>query len=79
MVAGADKMLDKLSNGKEVTLNFSSEPIEGANIKLKKLFGDPWGATYRSNKPRMVKLVWLCNVTQVVMGNHPEEIYLRVV
>ena len=79
MVAGADKMLDKLSNGKEVTLNFSSEPIEGADIKLKKLFGDPWGATYRSNKPKMVKLVWLCNVTQVVMGNHPEEIYLRVV
>ena len=55
MVAGADKMLDKLSNGKKVTLNFSDAPLAGASIKLKKLFGDPWGATYRSNKPRMVK------------------------
>jgi hypothetical protein len=77
-VAGADKMLDKLSNGKEVTLNFTDEPIEGSDIKLKKLFGDHWGATYRTNKPCMVKLVWLCNVTKVVMGCHPNEIFVSI-
>ncbi len=79
MVMGADKMLDKLSeDGVEITLRFSDKAMPDSEIRLKKLFSDPWGATYKTNKPKMVKLVWLCNVTKVVMGNHPEEIYVRV-
>lgn len=77
MVAGADKMLDVISDNTErVNLEFSDQPLGGSDIILKKLIGDPWGATYRTNSKK-VKLVWLCNVTKVVMGKHPELIYVK--
>jgi len=77
MVMGADKMLDLVSeNTNQVNLDFSSEPIDGADITLKKFIGDPWGATYTTNSKK-IKFVWLCNVTKVVMGNHPEKIYVK--
>ena len=76
MVAGADKMLDVLSDNTErVTLDFSAQQME-SDIVLKKFIGDPWGATYTTNSKK-VKLVWLCNVTKVVMGKHPEVIYVK--
>ena len=77
MVAGADKMLDVLSdNTDNITLEFSAEKFDSPDIVLKKFIGDPWGATYTTNSKR-VKVVWLCNVTKVVMGNHPERIYVK--
>jgi hypothetical protein len=78
MVRGADTMLEKLSGGKRVELTFSADVIPYADIKLTKLFGDPWGATYKTNRKDLAKLVWLCNVTKVVMGGHPKNIYIYV-
>lgn len=78
MVRGADTMLEKLSDGKRISLTFSAQPIPYANIKLTKFLQDPWGATYTTNRKDICRLVWLCNVTKHVMGTHPKEIYIYV-
>ena len=78
MVAGADTMLEKLSDGKRVKLTFSADDLPGASIKLTKIIGDPFGATYKTNRKDITRFVWLCNVTKVVMGNHPKNIFIYV-
>ena len=78
MVRGADTMLEQLSDGKRIELTFSASVIPYAHIKLTKLFGDPWGATYMTNRKEITKMVWLCNVTKAVMGGHPKNIYIYV-
>lgn len=78
MVAGADTMLENLSDGKRISLTFSASPMSHASIKLTKILQDPWGATYKSNRKEISRFVWLCNVTRVLMGTHPKEIYIYV-
>ena len=93
MVAGADLMLDSLSNnGNEITLEFSSELIEGSQHTLvKQRFGldkellnkighapVDYGAYY-SWKENNNQSVWLCPVTEYVFnGAYPETIYVKV-
>jgi hypothetical protein len=94
MVAGADLMLDKLSNnGDDITVSFSNEPIEGAEHTLikkkigldKKLLAAighapvDYGAYY-SWKENDNQSVWLCPVTEYVFqGGYPKNIYVKVV
>lgn len=93
MVAGADLMLDNLSdNGTEITVTFSNKPIENAQHTLiKQRFGldkellnkighapVDYGAYY-SWKENNNQSVWLCPVTEYVFqGGYPETIYVSI-
>lgn len=79
MVAGADKLLDKLADKKDsVTLIVSeNEPIESGFEKLKKLMNTPivGGATYISK----YFPIWLCDVTRFIYdGRMPNNLYYKV-
>jgi len=92
MVAGADLMLDILSNnGNEITLEFSGEPIEGSQHTLvKQRFGldkellnkighapVDYGAYYNWIENNN-QSVWLCPVTEYVFnGVYPETIFVK--
>lgn len=78
MVRGADTMLEHFSQEGRVKLTFSNSHLPTHQIKLTKLIGDPFGATYRTNRPDICRFVWLCNVTKAIMGNHPKHIYINV-
>ena len=90
MVAGADVMLDILSNnGNDITVTFSNKPIEnGKHTLVKQRFGldkallnaighapVEYGAYY-SWKENNNQSVWLCPVTEHVFGNYPKTIYV---
>lgn len=75
MVAGADKLLDRLSEGRPaITLTLDTEPFDGCDV-LTKVVNTPFigGATYRHNN----KLLWLCKVTSFVFGYMPKKIYFK--
>lgn len=78
MVLGADKLLDRLSVGKEtVTLLVSEVPIEGDWHKIKKIMDTPivGGAIYMSKWFP----IWLCEVTEFVYdGRMPDVLYYQV-
>lgn len=79
MVAGADKLLDKLSNKKDSVILMVSEdrPNEIGFEKLKKLMNTPvvGGATYVSK----YFPIWLCNVTRFIYGGRmPDTLYYKV-
>lgn len=79
MVAGADKMLEGLAPNGKVTLTFSNRITENYKFCLKRIFADPWGATYVINRFPF-KRVWLCNVSKFIFqGSHPKLIYVSVV
>lgn len=76
MVAGADILLEKLSQGKNyITLQIKKESFPNS-IHLSKIYEDSWGGTYESNE--LDHTVWLCNVTKFVFGEHPQNIYFKV-
>jgi hypothetical protein len=93
MVAGADLMLDNLSNnGTEITLTFADEPFEGSQNTLHKkrigldkkllaLIGHApvdYGAYY-DWKENDNQSVWLCPVTEYVFqGGYPDTIYVSI-
>jgi len=79
MVAGADKMLDILSENKNsVTLSVSEEEqIESGFEKIEKLMETPLtgGATYTSK----YFPIWLCDVVRFVYdGRMPDVLYYKV-
>ena len=79
MVAGADKMLDMLSNNKNsVTLMVSEEePTESGFEKIEKITETPLtgGATYSSK----YFPIWLCDVVRFVYeGRMPNTLYYKV-
>ena len=91
MVMGADKLLDKLSKGKdEVTLEFSSRFIDDytgvleLEQKIDKFFD---GAVYKLIGGPKINYsfadtyddnLWLCGVTTFVFLRYPKKIYYRV-
>jgi len=82
MVAGADDMLDVLSQGVRecVTLNiWTSKPDEPC-IHIHKIEETLDGATYQVNNCLWYKgTAWLCNVTKFVFaGRHPHDLYFTV-
>ena len=80
MVAGADKMLDRLSEGGNgITLEIGETPFDGAEATLKKsgfcLYGENY--IFSSDKVKEFK-VWLCPVTKYVFGGkYPATIYIK--
>ena len=82
MVAGADTMLDILSNGgNRITLRIETKEFEGSDGKLTKTGFCPWGENYifSSDSIESHKL-WLCPVTMFVFGGfYPKEIYIKII
>ena len=84
MVAGADKLLDDLSEGKsDVNVTFSDEPIDDCKIQLVKrnTLLNVFGCHYKYYKENETepKNVWLCPVTLYVFNNsYPKNIYAKV-
>jgi len=85
MVAGADTMLEYMSEGTgEVHLYLSTDPFEGADeLKLRELaFELGNGAFYllKSYKGIEINLdMWLCDVTKWVFGDFPKSIFISKV
>ena len=77
MVAGADTMLDRLSNNTyKVSLEVHLEEQDSSFIKLSKV-RNCWfnGADYVTCSGHKL---WLCNVTKFVFGYLPETIYVKI-
>lgn len=83
MVAGADRMLDILSNFKdEIVLVISTEEFEGAEmLRFVKLnIDEEGGAFYMMDKHNGNDLnleIWLCPVTKFVFNSYPKAIFLK--
>ncbi|MBR4258727.1 MAG: hypothetical protein IKQ17_06845 [Kiritimatiellae bacterium] len=83
MVAGADTLLDRVSNGAdEVFVVLSSDiPNPGEwKLHLHIVEHDKYGATYRVKAAGRdgTQLAWLCNVMHTVFGGeHPTDIYIH--
>lgn len=82
MVMGADTLLDVIAQGDDsVSVKFSTEPFEGANILIiEKHGGEESGAYYLLSEYRGIKFnlqVWLCDVTLFVFGYFPNRIYFN--
>lgn len=85
MVAGADKMLDYMADGKtKLSLILSVEDFENSNklefIELANNIEN--GAYYKLDTYNGINLnseMWLCDVTKFVFGKFPETIYFAVV
>ncbi len=84
MVAGADTMLDLMSDGGyEVLMNISETEFENSNkLDIIRLTTDDIGegALYKIEKYMGIEFnleVWLCDVTKFVLGYFPNIIYLR--
>lgn len=92
MVCGADKLLDKLSEGKdEVTIQYSKRGIIGFDGILQRdyiLDGDyMFGAIYDlkymnidgySCDGNKKNNIWLCPVTLFIFFTYPKEIFFKV-
>jgi predicted alpha/beta-hydrolase family hydrolase len=91
MVAGADTLLDKLSNnGNNISLIISDELFDGfenelvmtgmgADVQVLEEYGHPiqFGGYYKEIKTD--HLLWLCPVTVYVFGGHyPKSIFLKI-
>jgi hypothetical protein len=80
MVAGADVMLDIISNYTDkVTLMISTDYFEGSDI-LELLKIKQYGADYyvpSLGKRTIGMSIWLCDVTKYIFDYFPEEIYIK--
>jgi len=78
MVAGADRLLDHLSNNEDkVSVFVSEEPIDDS-IALNKKYNINGGADYKPANTDVVFSVWLCGVTKFVFGGYmPDKLYLK--
>ena len=83
MVDGADEMLDMMSNNTGmVAANISKEPFDNADrLLLTEKCDDTIGGGYylmRTYKGEEInKKMWLCQVTEFVFGELPEQIFIR--
>jgi hypothetical protein len=80
MVCGADSLLEEISqflNSPEVTLDLDINPSDFPFATLIQIEHDDCGATYRVQSPFNTNLVWICNVTHDVLGEHPDRIYIN--
>lgn len=80
MVCGADSLLDEISkflNSPEVTLDLDTEAADFPFAILTQVEHDRDGATYKVESSLTTELVWICNVTHDVLGEHPKKIYIN--
>lgn len=81
MVMGSDVALDILANGKnELFLEVSDGPIVDYLAHFHMTKHDDGGAFYEvcANADYLDE-IWICNVTHDVLGEHPEDIYIKYV
>jgi hypothetical protein len=84
MVAGADQLLSELCTkcgfNDSISLDIDVAPKQPL-ITLKMIEHDSCGATYSVTSHMKIeldtKIVWICNVTHDVLGEHPEIIYIN--
>lgn len=80
MVAGADDMLDYLARGKkQVVVEMSEQPFEGALAMERVRVGEPGGGAYYEPVNHSIQSVWLCDVTLFALGKFPEKIYFKAI
>ena len=78
MVAGADVLLDHLSNNTDTVSVFVSEEPMDDSIILNKKYNINGGADYKPVNTDVVYGVWLCGVTKFVFGGYmPDKLYLK--
>ena len=79
MVAGADKLLDRVSYGdNSVELTVSRAPIDNYyKLKLTDEANEAGGGVYKVYGPKTFPdQIWLCDVTKFVFGGYmPPELY----
>lgn len=84
MVAGADDLLQEIANKSDKTHQVTIEIVEDnrdSDIQLYLVDLDNAGGTYKvysSNQDFETKNLWLCNVTKFVFGEHPDEIFVKI-
>ena len=78
MVAGADRLLDYLSNSEsKVDTLVSEEPLDDS-ITLTKRWNIYGGADYKVTNCPDVDTAWLCKVTKFVYdGNLPQKLFIK--
>ena len=84
MVSGADQLLSELCTKcgfqDSISLDIDVAPKQPL-ITLKMIEHDSCGATYSVTSHMKfqldTKIVWICNVTHDVLGEHPEIIYIN--
>lgn len=82
MVAGADNMLEYMSEGKnDIKLIISEEFFEGSDLLEFKREADEWGNgafyIFRTYKSIEINLdMWLCDVTKFIFGKFPKKLYI---
>jgi len=73
MVEGADLLLEILSNGNsDVTVKFTDEPTPFPEFHTLTHIGDGY---YNNNAWHGPSTIWLCHVTEFVIGKYPKFIY----
>lgn len=83
MVDGADKMLDMMAeNGNSVIVKISNERFDGADVLTLTEKCDPYvgGGYYIMENyegQEINRTMWLCQVTEFVFGNIPEQIFVK--
>lgn len=83
MIDGADKMLDMMAgNESAVTVEVAREPFEGADVlKLTEKCDPTIGGGYYLMKmfegQEINRSMWLCQVTEFVFGDIPEQIFVK--
>ena len=78
MVAGADILLDELSNNQtSVNISISTKQKLDNYTTLKKIMNTPLtgGALYHLG----LKPIWLCDVTKFVFGEFPQKIHFKII
>lgn len=80
MIGNAAKLLDEMTtDGLYVTLDVNLEEVQ-YYCKLKLISHDEIGGTYEVlNFRNFTEDVWLCNVVHNLYGEHPNEIYFKVI
>ena len=69
--------ISKFLNSPEVTLDLDIKPSDFPFATLIQIEHDDCGATYKVESSLNTGLVWICNVTHDVLGEHPERIYIN--
>jgi len=83
MVAGADELLQEIADQSDKTHQVTLEIVEDkkdSDIQLYLAELSTAGGTYKvySNDKFDTKELWLCNVTKFVFGEHPDEIFVKI-
>ena len=83
MVEGADTMLDIMAENKnEVAVTIAKEPFENADKlvlteKCEPLIGGRYYLMKKFEDTELNQTMWLCQVTEFVSGDIPQEIYIK--